>query len=130
MANNIVKSDGIGRLATTVYASAARTVTPDTQEFEIGAGWQSLTLIIDTTAASSPSTVFKTEWVDRVSGKVFSAYPSAAVTGTGTITLTINPQLTASGTTIYRDVVQPVVRVTATHGNANSHTYSVGLLLG
>jgi hypothetical protein len=128
MANTIIQRGSYG---TTVYASAARTATPDTVEVELGSGWDSLTLVVDTTAAgSSPSTVFKVEWVDRVSGKLFSAASmvTAAITGTGTVVMTINPFLTASGTAIYKDAVHPVARVTATHGNATSHTYTASLI--
>jgi hypothetical protein len=128
MANVIIPRGGY---ATEVYASAARTATPDTVEVELGAEWKSLTLVVDTTAAgSSPSTVFTVAWVDRVSGKTYSAASmvTAAITGTGTVVMTINPFLTASGTTIYKDAVQPIARVTATHGNATSHTYTASLI--
>lgn len=130
MANNIRTGTNYSRSVNyTVFASAARTTTPDTEEFEIGPGWQSLTLVVNTTAASSPSTVFKVEAIDRATGQAFGSCPTAAITGTGVVTLRISPHLTAAGTTIYKDVVHPIVRVTATHGNGNSHTYTVGMLL-
>lgn len=130
MANNIHNYGSFSVHGTEVFASAARTTTPDTEEFEIGAGWQSLTLVVKTTAAgASPSTVFKTEWVDRVTGELFGAASTAAITGTGTVTMRVSPHLTASGTTIYKDAIHPIVRVTATHGNGTSHTYSASMVL-
>lgn len=129
MANVI--NGGVGRYGATVFASAARTVTQDTQEFEVGPGARSVVLVADTTAAgTSPSTVFKLEAIDRVSGKVYQTLSTAAVTGTGTVTLTISPWTTTVANTSLIGVVQPVYRVTATHGNATSHTYTVALIIG
>lgn len=132
MANVIYGPGSFAPAGATVFASAARTSTPDTSEFEIGSGWQSLTLLVKTTAAgSSPSTVFKAEWVDRVTGDVFpsATYVTAAVTGTGTVTMRISPLLTASGTAIYKDAIHPVVRFTATHTGSTSHTYTASMVL-
>lgn len=130
MVNVINKRDAVGQYGTTVYASLARTATPDTQEFELGPGYLAGALVIDTTAAGvSPSTTFKVEGVDRASGKTYTVVQSAAVTGTGTVTLRFGLSFTAIANLTVNDAVPPVIRVTATHGNATSHTYTVGLLL-
>jgi len=130
MANNINKAGSAGVYGTTVYASAARTATPDTQEFELGTGYTGLTLVIDTTAAgTSPSTVVKVEGVDRVSGKVYGTLSSAAITGTGTVTLSMGLSSTVAANASANQAVPPVVRITATHGNSTTHTYSVALIL-
>jgi hypothetical protein len=130
MATDIIKYDGLSRLGTTVYASAARTATPNSQEFEIGSGWMAATVVIDTTAAGvSPSTVVKVSGVDRLSGKVYDLLSSAAITATGTVSLAIGQSLTAAANVSANAAVPPVLRVTSTHGNGTSHTYSVALIL-
>lgn len=128
MANNIRAA--VGR-SHQVMASAARTATPDTEELEVPAGARFMMLVIDVTAVSStPSTTFKIEGVDRVAGKVFPTtagglLSSAALAATGVTTLRVGPGLTAAANVTANDVLPPVVRITATHGNANSMTYSV-----
>lgn len=124
MANNITHA--VGR-SCTVMASAARTATPDTEELEIPAGVRNMVLVIDTTAAgTSPSTTVTVAGVDRTSGKTWTLLSSAAITATGTVTLSIAPGLTASANVAANAVVPPVIRITATHGNSTSHTYSIG----
>jgi hypothetical protein len=110
-----------------VYASAARTATPDTVELELPGGVQYAQVVIDcTAAAATPSVVFTVSGVDRVSGKVYTLLASAAVTATGTTVLRIGPGLTAAANLVANDVLPPVIRFTATHGDADSITYSVG----
>lgn len=109
-----------------VFDSQARTATPDTMEFVLPQGARFLHVVIDVTAATStPSTVFTVSAVDRLSGKVYTLLASAAIVGTGTTVLRIGPGLTAAANLVASDVVTPVIRFTATHGNANSQTYTV-----
>lgn len=132
MANDVSKHDALSRGGTVVYASAANTVTPNTKQFEIGPNWNALTLVIDTTAVSSASTVFKIEGVDPLTGKVFpSVAPllaSAAVTATGTIAMYIGQGLPATANVSANVPVPPIVRITATC-SGTSHTFSASLLL-
>lgn len=124
MANNINRSAGN---SFTVLPSAARTATPDTEEFELPRGARSLVFVVDVTAvASTPSTVVKVSGVDRTSGKVYDILTSAALTGTGTTVYRVGPGLTTAANLVANDALPPVIRFTATHGNANSMTYSVG----
>lgn len=124
MANNIRGS--VGR-SYTVWASAARTATPDTEELELPHGAQKAYVVIDCTAVTAtPSVTFLIEGVDRASGKTFTLLQSAAITATGTTVLRINDALTASANTIAKDCLTPVIRFTATHADADSITYSVG----
>lgn len=114
--------------AFSVYASAARTATPDTMEFDVPRR-RTLTLVIDVTAVTAtPSVVFTIQGVDRVSGKTFDVLVSAAITGTGTTVLRVNDALTAAANTIAKDAIPPVIRITAVHGDADSITYSVAAL--
>lgn len=120
-----------------VYTSAARTATPDTVEVVTdrrGFGIRGLLLVIDVTAVTStPSVVFMVQGVDRTSGKLFPASPgilsSAAIVATGTTTMKIGPNVAAAANAVALDYLPPIFRITATHGNANSITYTVGGML-
>lgn len=123
MANQIFGGAG---LSFAVYTSAARTGTPDTMEFELPQGSTYGVFVIDTTAiGAAPSTTFTVSGVDRLSGKVYTIIASVAIVGVGTVVLRVGPGLTAAANLVVNDFLPPVIRITATHGNANSHTYSV-----
>jgi len=127
---NVITSLPPGPQAFTVLASAARTTTPDTQEFEAAGGYSALYLIIDATAVTlTPSVVVKVSGVDRVSGKIFDILASAAITATGTTVLHIGPGITAAANTQEDQYLPPIFRITATHADADSITYSIGGLL-
>lgn len=124
MANNVLGS--VDR-AFAVLASAARTATPDTQEFEIPSRARGLFLVIDATAiTSTPSVTVTISGVDRVSGKVWTLLTSAAIATVSTTVLQVGPALTAAANLVANTCLPPTIRVTATHGNANSITYSIG----
>lgn len=128
MANTITRvSNAAGQV--TVLASAARTATPDTCEYEV-AGYRGLHLTIDATAATAtPSVVVTILGVDRASGKTYTILASAAITGAGTTVLRVGPGLTAATNLVASDVLPPVIRIQSAHGDADSLTYSVGLSL-
>lgn len=113
----------------TIFASAARTSTPTPSAIENPLGAAILTVFINTTAASTPSTVFTIQGYDPASDSWYDILASAAVTGTGATRLRVGPGLAATNNVSAPDVVPPRFRVTATHGNANSHTYTVGYAL-
>jgi len=115
----------------TVLASAARTAAPDTHEFDASrCDYSALYVVIDVTAiAATPSITVTVSGVDYVSGKVFTVLASAAITATGTTVLHIGPGITAAANAQEDQHVPPVFRVTVTHGDADSITYSVGGLL-
>lgn len=128
MANTISRvSSDAGRFE--VYASAARTADPDTQELGV-AGYRGIHLVIDCTAATgSPSVVVSILGVDRVSGKTYTILASAAITGTGTTVLKVGPGLTAAANLVANDVLPPVIRIVPDHTGADSITYSIGASL-
>jgi hypothetical protein len=130
---NTIRSLAADAAGFEVLPSAARTTTPDTQEFEIvgrGYGYAGLHLIIDVTAVTStPSLVVTVSGVDRVSGKTYALLTSAAIATAVTTVLRVSPGATPAANLAVGDNLPPVFRITVTHGNANSATYSVAGML-
>lgn len=125
MANTVLAA---GRGQNTVFASAARTATPDTVEFELPARVASLTLFVDCTAVGvTPSVVFNLLGVDRLSGKTWLIIASTAVVAISTRILKVSAGLAVAANVSVNDVPPPVVRVEAVHGNGVSATYSAAL---
>jgi hypothetical protein len=110
----------------TVFASAARTSDPTAVDVS-NPGYRGVHLTIDATAiTATPSIVFTIQGKDPVSGKFYTLLASAAVVGTGTTVLRVFPGATASANVTANDTLPPLWRVIATHGDADSITYSVG----
>lgn len=109
-----------------VFASAARTATVSvTMSTQCLGG----VFIIDCTAVTAtPSVVFTIAGVDPASDKAYTILASAAITGTGTTVLRIHPSFTAAANTIAKDVLPQALKITATHADADSITYSVGFV--
>lgn len=112
----------------TVLPSGARTATPTTSPlYYNNSEGRTLVLVIDTTAVTStPSTVVTVVGWDATSGKTWTILASAAITGTGTIVLRVGLAATAAANLVANDMLPTQWGVTAVHGNANSHTYSIG----
>ena len=128
MANNVHADTAVPGGNYQVVASAARTATPDTEEFTIGSDVDAIVLLINTSASSTPSTTPKIEGVDRTSGAVWTLLTGAAIAANGVVAMTVGTGVTAAANTAAGLPVPPVIRVTFTHGNANSHTYSARLI--
>lgn len=110
----------------TVFASTARTAT---ESASFACGTLGGIFIIDVTAAAAtPSVVFTIAGLDPTSSKAYTILASAAITGTGTTVLRVHPELTAAANTIAKDMLPATVKVTATHADADSITYSVGFV--
>lgn len=112
--------------------SAARTATPNQQQVNSdprGYGPGSLVVVINMTAVTATGTVtFKIEGVDPVSGATYPIITSAALAAVATTVLRVHPNMPTSGTVTAQDILPPVIRVTATHGNAVAMTYSATAL--
>jgi hypothetical protein len=109
-----------------VFASAARTAT---SSVTMSTGCLGGLFIINVTAASAtPSVVFTIAGVDPGSDAAYTILASAAITGTGQTILRIHPELTAAANTIAKDVLPQGLKITATHADADSITYSVGFI--
>lgn len=114
----------------TLLDSAPRTATINsaTQYNQYGA--RGVRVFINTTAiVSSPSVVFTIEVLDPFSGVATAILTSAAIVGTGHTVLTVYPGATVAAGVTLSTTLGSRWRVTATAGNANSITYSVGYSL-
>lgn len=109
----------------TVFASAARTATEASSVFQSN-GHRGAVIVIDATAsAATPSVVFTVQGWSGVGDDYYTIVASAAVTGAATTVLRIYPGLTAAANLTVSDVLPTQWRVIATHGDADSLTYSV-----
>ncbi len=113
-----------------VYASAARTATPTAVTVPVGR-YQFAHIVTDVTAkTSTPSVVMTVHGLDTVSGAYYLLLTSAAFDGTTeTRALTIGPGLPVTANVSVNNVLPSSIRVTMTHGDADSITYSVGVHL-
>lgn len=112
----------------TLYASAARTATPTAVTVRTGR-YRTAKLVLDITAGSTLSITPKIEGVDSVSGKVFTLLTGAAATGVSTVVMTVGLGVTAASNVAANDALPDTIKVTVTHGNATSCTYTVSLHL-
>ena len=113
----------------TVYASAARTATPTAVTLPSGR-YNYLNLVIDVTAVTAtPSVVVTIDGLDPISGKYTNILTSAASTDSGspqTVVLKIGPGLPVTNNVSANAVLTDTLKVTVTHGDSDSITYSVG----
>ncbi len=106
-----------------IFASAARTATSSaTVPCASEAGFFYINV---TAVTASPSVVFTIAGVDPGGDAVHTILESAAITGTGLTVLRVNPQLTASANAIAKDMLPAALKITATHADADSITYSM-----
>lgn len=131
MANDIQLMPPGGYVA--VLPSAARTGTPNTQTiYTTGSGRyaQGLYVVVDMTVFTSTGTLtVLVEGYDPVSLKTWTLLSSTALAAAATTVLRVDPNLTASANLIAKDMVPPVLKFTATHGNGVSLTYSISAML-
>jgi hypothetical protein len=112
----------MGKKSEVIYASAARTATSSATILTDST--EGLFFIDVTAAAVTPSVVFTIAGVSP-SGTEYTILASAAITGTGMTVLRVSPQLTAAANTIAKDMLPQALKVTATHADADSITYSM-----
>lgn len=113
----------------TALASAARTATVSSSDITNSYG-QSIHVVLDVTAsASTPSITLKIEGKDSLSGKYYTILESAAVTGASTNVYRVGPGLGSVSNLAVDDVIPKTFRITMTHSDADSITYSVGYSL-
>jgi hypothetical protein len=104
-------------LRKTIYSSAARTATPTAITFNMGQRSKMRVFLDATAITSTPSVVVTVDVQDPTSGKFMNVLTASAITAVSSTALALIDGLTG------------LVKVTVTHGNANSITYTVGALL-
>lgn len=109
-----------------VFPSAARTAT-DSQTI-ICRSRAGFFFINVTAVTATPSVVFTIKGHCPISNTSYDILVSAAITGTGMTVLRVSEHLTAAANTIAKDMLPQAVTVTATHGDADSITFSVGFI--
>lgn len=110
----------------TALANAARTITVNssdiTNKYRNG-----VQVILDVTAiANTPNIVLKISGKCPVSGKYYMILEGASISSTGTTIYTIFPEATAVGYSVVPNIMPKTWRVTVTHTDTDSITYSVG----
>ncbi len=112
------------------FASAARTASENSPDLLNLGNKPGAQVIIDVTAVTAtPSVTFKVQGKDPASGKYYDLIESAAITGVGTTVLSIRPGITTTANLAVSNSVPKRIRVVATHADADSITYSVGVNL-
>lgn len=116
----------VGSRTFTVYTSSARTASPNDIEYRNLTNAIGMILSIDVTAISdTPSVTFTVEGVDVFADQTWTIITSAAYTSVTSGVLKIYPGITTSANVAVADVIPPNIRITATHADADSITYSV-----
>lgn len=109
----------------TVYASAARTATPTAVVVNTRRA-KALYLVFDVTAVTAtPSIVTTVDMYDSLSNSYTTLFTSAAVATVSRAVYKIGPGITAAANLAVLEYLPDQVRITCTHGDADSATYSV-----
>lgn len=109
-----------------IFASAARTATSSATI--TCASCEGFFFINVTASAATPSVVFTIAGVTPNDSAEYTILASAAITGAGLTVLRVSPQLTAAANTIAKDMLPASIKVTATHADADSITYSMSFV--
>ena len=112
-----------------LMASAARTATassPDQNNYN----WCGAHIIINVTSiTATPSVVPTIQGKDPISGTYYTLLTGLAITTTGITILKIYPGITALANGSANDILPRYWRITMTHADADSITYSVAAML-
>ncbi len=114
----------------TLYASAARTASPTAVTQTNSAGERGAHIIIVVSAvAATPSVVPTIEAYDSLSDSWYTLLTGSAITATGTTILKIYPGIAVNANATASDILPPVWRVSMTHADSDSITYSVAAVV-
>lgn len=113
----------------TAYESAARTATPTAAEINAGVA-RGLHLVIDVTAVdATPSVVPAIDGYSAAGDDWYNLLTGAAITATGVTVLKVYPGIPGIANAAASDVIPNRVRVSMTHADGDSITYSVAATL-
>lgn len=112
----------------TLFASAARALAQAYNSSDVvNLSARGVRLFINVTAATAtPSVVPTLEVKDPVSGVYTAVLTGAAITGTGHTVLTLYPGATVAAGVTLSNHIGKTWRLTMTHADTDSITYSVG----
>lgn len=112
-----------------ILASAARTATVSVSGINTGDAPAAYFVLDVTVDGAAASITWKVDYLDETSGKYINLLTGAAVADVGTTVYKISPALTAAANSIAAEHLPQTLKVTVTHADADSITYSVGMLL-
>ena len=113
----------------TLLASAARTATVSSNAQIQDGRYSGVKVVLDLTAFTTAASLTVTiEAYDPASATWVTLLSGAAVTATGVNTYNIHPVMAAVSNVTANLQLPTKWRATVTHGNANSHTYSLGYI--
>ena len=112
----------MGKKTEVIFESAARTATSSATMLTDST--EGLFFINVSAASLTPSVVFTIAGVSPA-GTEYTILASAAITGTGLTVLRVSPHMAAAANTIAKDILPQAIKVTATHANGVSLTYSM-----
>ena len=116
----------IRKQSQTIFTSAARIATIVSPVLSSQEVISSIFTINVTATASTPSVVFSIEGKDPLSKAFYNIIDSAAITATSTTTIQVGMNIIAAANVAANEMLPEEYRITATHGDADSITYSVG----
>lgn len=108
----------------TIYASAARTATPTVADLEVRSYKGAIFVLNVTAVTATPSLTFKVEGVDS-EGVVHLILTSAAIATAVQTVFRVFPGATVTTNISANSFLPRVIRVTVTHGDTDSATYSL-----
>jgi hypothetical protein len=111
-----------------ILASAARTANPGAVTIT-NYNARAFYVHLNVTAQAGGSITVAIDWVDSVAGTSYNLLTGTAVTTVSTTTYRVGPGLTAAANLAANEYIGRTLRVTVTHNNGSSITYSVGYLL-
>lgn len=120
-------STGVERanLEVTLLASAARTANTNSADQTMPHG-RGVRISIDVTAiVTAPSITVAIQVKDPISGVYTAVLTSAAIAATGHTEMVVYPGITAAANVAAAMVMSRTWRVSVTHANGNSITYSI-----
>jgi len=121
--------DSLANAEGTALASAARTATVSSADIT-NLGGRGIHVVLDVTVdPASASIVLTIEGKDPASDNYYTILTSAAVTSVSTNIYRVHPDLTPAANLIVNDFIPKTFRITVTHADADSMTYSVGYSL-
>lgn len=118
----------IRRQAQIILPSAARTATVVSPVLSAEQVLSSIFIVNITATSATPSVILSIEGKDPLSGSFYNIIDSAAITITGTATIQVGHNIIAAANLAANEMLPAEFRVTATHGDADSITYSLSVV--